>query len=321
MKKRVVFFTDHEWSLGRLVKDLTKYLWQYDIDVQLLTWRKIWDRHQIHQLLDTVDWFVSNTNGTRVLYSDYGVPIERLIEIMYHTSDFYKLISTEQQPNAGLPAELIARLGKLATLSQEIVDMAAALPTRVPKEVKLLKIGYNSHSFYGIPSQECKTLGFATGYHTREETELGIKAGNNEPWIFKRGYLAKESAEVAGLTFSVAQHCTTTNLTMPGWYSAVDVISCPSRDQGAGGPVYEGGLAGKLILTTNTGEFQSCITEHGADVVPVDEQGFLEESARLLSYYKNNRYAYRERCYSIRDYAVKTYDWKNFIPKWLELFK
>ena len=321
MKTRVLFLTDHEWSLGRLVKDLTKYMWQHGVDIQLLTWRKLWDYRHVNQMINTVDWFVSNTNGTRVLISDYGIPPDRCIEIMYHTSDYEKLISTEQKPSAGLPAHIIERLGGVATLSEEVVNLAERNPLRVPKKVKLLKIGYNAHSFYSEPSKELKTLGFGGGYHSREETANGLAANNTEPWVFKRGYLAKESAEAVGLNFSIAQQYSTTNMTMPAWYTSVDAISCSSYDQGAGGPVYEGGLSGKLIITTNTGEFSSCITEAGADVVPVDEKGFLEESIRLLSYYKNNPSQYRERCYSIREYALKKYDWSNYIPMWLELFK
>lgn len=321
MKTRVLFLTDHEWSLGRLVKDLTKYMWHHGVDVQLFTWRKIWEFKHVNQMLKNIDWFVSNTNGTRVLWSDYGIPIERCIEIMYHTSDYEKLVSTEYNPRAGIPAEAIARLGGLATLSEDIVKMATLNQHRVPKPVKLLKIGYNSHAFYNVPSQSLNTLGFGGGYHSREATINGITAGNREPWVFKRGYLAQETAERAGINFSVAQQYSTTNMTMPAWYSSVDAISCPSLDQGAGGPVYEGGLAGKLIFTTEAGEFNSCITREGADVVPSDEEGFIEESVRLIHYYKANPLKYRERCYGIRDYALKKYDWKNYIPQWLELFK
>jgi len=321
MKTRVLFLTDHEWSLGRLVKDLAKYMWQHEVDIQLITWRKLWDYKHVNQMFNTIDWFVSNTNGTRVLWSNYGIPIERCIEIMYHTSDFEKLVSTEYNPQAGIPADAIARLGGLATLSEDVVKMAQIHSNRVPKPVKLLKIGYNSHAFYSAPSPALNTLGFGGGYHSREETQNGITAGNREPWVFKRGYLAKESAEQAGINFSIAQQYSTTNMTMPAWYTRVDAISCPSLDQGAGGPVYEGGLAGKLIFTTNSGEFASCITEQGADVVPADEQGFLEESVRLIHYYKDNPLKYRERCYGIRDWAIKKYDWQNFIPQWLELFK
>lgn len=321
MKTRVLFLTDHEWSLGRLVKDLAKYMWQHEVDIQLITWRKLWDYKHVNQMFNTIDWFVSNTNGTRVLWSNYGIPIERCIEIMYHTSDFEKLVSTEYNPRAGIPADAIARLGGLATLSEDVVKMAQIHSNRVPKPVKLLKIGYNSHAFYSAPSPALNTLGFGGGYHSREETQNGITAGNREPWVFKRGYLAKESAEQAGINFSIAQQYSTTNMTMPAWYTRVDAISCPSLDQGAGGPVYEGGLAGKLIFTTNSGEFASCITEQGADVVPSDEQGFLEESVRLIHYYKDNPLKYRERCYGIRDWAIKQYDWQNFIPQWLELFK
>ena len=58
-------------------------------------------------------------------------------------------------------------------------------------------------------------------------------------------------------------------VSMPGFYNSVDVIICSSSDEGAGGPVLEGGAAGKLIITTKTGGFEQLVTNIGADTVPV----------------------------------------------------
>lgn len=316
MKTRVAFFADHDWSLGRLAREFAKYAWQYGVNVQLISWNYERNNNNLHYLLDTVDYFISSSGGTQWLMRTSNIPANRCIEVLYHESDLEKLLFSNPLTN-----EEIANLAGLASWSKSIINTAKSMSHRISREVKFIRLGYNSHNFYDEPSKELRTLGFASGWHTREETERGIRSGSNEPWVRKRGYLAKESALECGLHFNVAQHSTSTGITMPAWYKSVDAVSCPSIDQGAGGPVFEGGLAGKLILTTNAGDFDDYITEAGAHALPIDEKGFLEESIRLLNYYKNNPSAYRERCFSIREYALKKYDWHNFIPMWLDLFK
>ena len=317
MKKiRVAFFTDHDWSLGRLAREFGKYAWQYGVNVSLISWSQLKDANALHNFLDTIDYFVSSSGGTQFLIRSAGIPVNRCVEILYHESDLHKLLYSNP-----LSKDEISNLACLASCYKTIVNKVKSMPELVSRPVKYVRVGYNSHNFYSEPSKELQTLGFASGWHTREETEHGLQIGHTEPWVFKRGYLAKESAMAAGLNFSVAQHNTSTGITMPAWYKIVDVVSCPSFDQGAGGPVFEGGLAGKLVITTNAGDFKEDVTEAGADVVPIEEAGFLEESNRLLSYYKSNPSAYRERCYSIREHALKAYDWHNFIPLWLDLFK
>lgn len=46
---RVIFFTDTEWSLGRFYIELTKRLWQHDIDCHILSWAKSYNREEIQE--------------------------------------------------------------------------------------------------------------------------------------------------------------------------------------------------------------------------------------------------------------------------------
>lgn len=309
--KNIVFFTDPAWSLGRLARDISKYLWQYDINAQILPWGKLYRPEQVKQFVNTVDWFVSSTNGNTVLHN-YGVPLEKCIEIFYHTSDLQKFLQ--------LPSELRRRVGRVATVSRSILKLVEQNNIDLNQILKYVHIGFSPHSFYNGPSQQLQTVGFASGWHTREETEQGRQKNAYEPWVFKRGYLVQEAAQSAGLNFSIAQRYSKTVLTMPGWYKSVDAVICSSEDQGAGGPVIEGALAGKLIITTRAGDFDLAIGPQGADTVPVNETEFLNESIKLLTFYKNNPSKYRERCAEIQSYAVKNYSWDNFIEPWAHLF-
>lgn len=324
MTIKVLFFTDHEWSLGRLVQDLAKHIRKYDIDITLLSWQtyRNYPYYYINQLRNCFDWFVSSSGGTQVLYYDMGIPIDKCIEVLYHTTDINILTAKNGENNRiGLPAEVISKLGRLVTLEKRVLNIVNNMQDRIPKKILHLKAGQNVDTFYGEPSEQLKVLGFANRFATRDQTQEARQQQITDPWVFKRGYLAFESALNAGLNFTIADRTIQTNKTMPGWYKRIDALSCPSEDQGAGAPVCEAGIAGKLVITTEAGEFTSKITKAGAEVVPVEEKGFVEESTRILSYYKANPAKYRERCYSIREYAIKTYSWDNYIVDWVELFR
>jgi glycosyltransferase involved in cell wall biosynthesis len=107
---------------------------------------------------------------------------------------------------------------------------------------------------------------------------------------------------------------------MPGFYNEVDCVICPSEDEGAGGPVVEGGSAGRLIITTDVGGYRKYITDKGADSCPVPEAEFIEHSIIILKKYIDSPELFQTRCHEIQSYALKTYDWNNFIENWVNLF-
>jgi glycosyltransferase involved in cell wall biosynthesis len=140
-----------------------------------------------------------------------------------------------------------------------------------------------------------------------------------QPKVSKRGYLVSELAQEMNLPFYSAHPTRQSFVTMPGFYNAVDVIVCSSSDEGAGGPVLEGGAAGRLIITTATGGFSDLVTNIGADVVPVEDNLFKQEAKRIIQFYIDNPVKYRERCKQIQDYAIETYDLSKAIDTWVNL--
>lgn len=307
---RIVFFTDTEWSLGRFYTELTKRLWSYNIDCHILYWGKSYNREEIQEQIAITDFWVTNPHAIQILHNDYGIPLEKCIAVIYHTID------AEELKQCNLNTD---RLRKLATVSP-IIQSQCLNWSRIPE---IVSFGINTNAFKcSLPSQ-LKTLGFGGVYATREHTVEWEKHSQLclQPLVFKRGYLVKEIADELNLSLKIANSYHTTFNTMPGFYNSVDCIICASRDEGAGGPVLEGGAAGRLIITTKTGTYHNLITKKGADGVSVSEELFKKETIQLLKYYINNPKAFQNRCAEIQEYALKTYDFINCIDQWVNLLK
>jgi hypothetical protein len=304
--KRLIFYVDAEWSMGRFHSDLVKFLFKEGIESQIIDYKKSYTMPELHEQIDVNDYFISNGSGVAVLINSYRIPPEKCIPIILHTVDIKDLIAANVD---------IKRLPKVAAIADWLIPHCGIFN----KEIYPVKFGINTLAFRSEPSQALSRIGYGAAYHSREETEHWKQIDIGQPKVTKRGYLVKEIAEEMNLPFKSAHPDRRSFVTMPGFYKSIDVIICASSDEGAGGPVLEGGAAGKLILTTATGGFSDFVTTIGADVIPVEEQALKEEAKRLLHYYIDNPIAYRERCYQIQDYALKKYDLSNAIQSWLDL--
>lgn len=305
--KRVIFFGHTEWSTGRVYFELCKRLYIYGIDCHLLDWERSYNTDEMLEQNRVTEYWASSSNGIAVLHYQYKVPLEKCVLFLYHPVD----ISVLQYHNLD-----VTKLIGFATIAPWIQQHCKHLP-RLPE---ILNLGINTHTFNCEPSESLRTIGFGSAYNTRERVEELKRTNPSEPAVFKRPYLVKEIAEMLGLNFKAANQYHKTYRTMPGFYKEVDCIICASEDEGAGGPVIEGGAAGKLVITTDVGSFRSYVTDKGADCVPVSEQEFITQTVELLKKYIDNPSLYKERCKEIQSYALKAYDWDNFIEDWIKLF-
>jgi glycosyltransferase involved in cell wall biosynthesis len=106
---------------------------------------------------------------------------------------------------------------------------------------------------------------------------------------------------------------------MPGYNPTVDALIVASTEEGAGLPALEASAAGRLVISTPVGLWQ---TRRGTSghTVPIDEKEFLEETVKLLEFYRANPAAYQEKCSSTQQHA-KNYDWSQVIGHWVGLLK
>ncbi len=305
--RKIIFFAHTEWSTGRLYFELCKRLYHFEIDSHILDWERQYNVEEILEQNKVTDLWVSSSPGIVALHYRYNIPLEKCVLLLFHPVD----IAILQQNNID-----VSRLANFAAVANWIQKQCNHLPI----QPKLVTIGINTHTFKCELPKQLKTLGFGSAYHSREYIENFKKTNPFEPAIFKRGYLVKEIAEKVGLEFKAAFLYHKTYRTMPGFYNEVDCILCPSEDEGAGGPVIEGGAAGRLIITTNTGGYEQFITKKGADSVSVSENLFITETIENLKKYIESPKLFQSRCEEIQTYALRMYDWDNFIEDWVKLF-
>ncbi len=297
---------DSKWSLGRFFTDLTKYLYSYNIDCNLVDYGRLYNNEEFFLMAKHSDYIVTNPSGIKVL-PGYGVSPEKCIMLMFHTVDVLDV----QRYNLD-----IANLAKIACINEDVKQHASVLS----RPSDLVHFGINTAAYKMEPPSKLETIGFGGLFLSREDSEHLNKNGNPEPRAYKRGYLAKEIAEKLKLKFFAPSTYTTSFIAMPGFYKTIDALLCCSTDEGVGGPVLEAGAAGRMPLTTRIGGFDSFLTHKGGYGLPVDEEEFVDRACSILSYYKAHSVAFKDRCHEIQQYALKKYDIDHYIMTWIKLF-
>ena len=306
--KKVIFFVDHEWSMGRVHTDLVKYLYKNGIESNLLSYSKSYTYNEIFELGKVYDLFVSNSAGIHILTTQYGIPLEQCILMLYHPIDLEDALKYKLD---------LTKVYKITTSCSWIIPLCKEAGI---DNVYLTRLGINTDAFKLPISDSLKTIGYAQAFHSRETTEYWRNIGNNIPAAFKRGYLVQEIANELQLPFKSANPDRQTFLSMPGFYNTVDVVICSSQDEGVGGSMLEAAAAGRLCITTDVGSYREFIGPEGADAYPVEEKEFKEAVKEKILFYINNPKLYRERCKELQNNALKKYDFSNVILDWITLF-
>jgi glycosyltransferase involved in cell wall biosynthesis len=309
--KRVVFYFEPNWAFGTVHYELFKYLWGYGFNCHLLPWNQSYTREEMLELNETTDIFVTTPHGWRFLGYDYNTVVPEKCVIISHA----KLDMTELIHYHGY--DDFNKFKRYACVSQWLVDLSAELG--IPRPAELTPVAINFNTFYSPPNDSLRVVGYTGSFHQKQEFNQEMVGSQlAQPKYHKRGWLVKEAVERAGLEFKVAQPYHHSFITMPGFYKKIDAIVAASTEEGAGLPVMEGGAAGKLVISTAVGHWNTRIGDAGGFAVPIDEEGFLEKTVEILSYYKNNPEKYRQRCLEIQHHA-QSYDWKYVIDKWVNI--
>ena len=309
--KKIVFYVEPDWAFGSVHHELAKYLRPYGFDCRLLAWNTSYTREEMYELNEVTDLFVTTPHGWRFLGYDYQTVQPEQCAIVSHA----KLDMTELIHYHGY--DDFNRFHSYSCVSEWLRGVSRDLG--IQREPSLTPVAINYDLFYGEPSRELKTLGYAGSFHERTEfSNAQVASQLAQPKYHKRGYLVREIAEKLGLNYKVAQWYHNTYVTMPGFYRSIDCLIAPSTEEGAGLPVMEAGASGKLVIGTSVGHWPQKIKEFGGIEVPIPEEEFVEKTMETLSYYIANPAAYRDRCYQIREHA-RTYDWAHVIDSWVEL--
>lgn len=306
MKKHIVFYVADDWAIGSVHYELIKYLWLYDINAELLPWDRPYSREEMHELANKIDYFVSLPSGVAYLIDQFGIAPEKCMVMAHARVDLehFNIFSAENKQ----------RLRGFAVVSDWLAQQCADFD--LGQTPMVTPVGINYQKFWTPVSDSLTTVGFAGTYH---EADVMIEGYESQPGFKKRGHLAREVAERAGLNFSVAQHYHHNYVTMSGFYPTVDCVVVASTEEGAGLPALEAAAAGRLVITTAVGHW-SRFGSHGAHIVPMPDREFVTAAWALLTFYKHNPEAYQDACSRAQEHA-RSYNWSNVIHKWIEVLK
>jgi len=295
--KRVLFFVGFGWAFGSVHSELVRYLHSRGIVADMLDWSRVYGRDEMRMMGEYYDRVVSIPGETWPLTDNHGIPHEKIVVIAHGDYDLRHALQAR-------PREEFDRFGGFGVISQYLQQLSAELGIkRVPKVVKY---GVNCSRFFTPVASELKVVGYG-GSMERKDHE-GVD--------WKRGHLAKEATEAAGLVFNPAGQYHF--LAMPQYYRQVDAVLVTSLNEGFGLPAIEAAAAGRLVISTPVGGFPYLASLGGGITAPVDAQAYREFVTESLSYYRNNPKEYVQACENIRA-SAKRFDWEHTIDQWIEL--
>ena len=295
--KKIVFYMEPTWAYGTIHYELCKYLWTYGFDCKLLPWNQSYTLAEMQELIDTTDLFVTTPHGWRLLGYNYKIfDAKQCVVISHSKLDMDELIEMH-----GLGD--FDKFHRYGAVSEWLGEVSTQLG--ITRPAFITPLGINTNSFYSKPNDSLQTIGcMGLG-------QVGVHQNIKRPWLLE---IATSRAVLPLRAASSYHH---SFVTMPGFYKSVDAVLIASTEEGAGLPLLEAGAAGKLVISTPVGHWKRA-GEQGADLVPIQEDEFIEKTVELLSYYKENPEKYRQRCLEIQHHA-QSYDWKYVIDKWIEI--
>jgi len=304
-KKRVAFFGPLQWSNGRVYYDVCKQLYKHGYVADLLNYREIYGS-DIEKIKRFYEFFVAGLeDAMHVLVDIYGVSFDKIIGISHWTFDIQSFIERYGR-------ESFSKLAGYGVVGNTLLwDSLTLGVTRLPKVVPL---GINYDEFLAEPPRRLATVGYATSLSAKNRFGIEIK----------RGALAQECAERAGLTFRPAGFWSgqyTPIHDMPAYYRSVDALLVTSMAE-AGGPMpaTEAAASGRLVISTPVGVFPLRAYEGMGIMAPMESEAYKKFTVDALLYYKDNPMAFVEKCRSTQA-AAKLFDWNCVIPEWVDLLE
>jgi glycosyltransferase involved in cell wall biosynthesis len=298
--KNILFFTQNRWAFGTIHHALIKELYKHGFYCNLLDWTIPYTEEEFSLLSEKYDIFVTMPDAVMALHDRYKIPFEKIITIAHGQWDI--LLAKSQARLDFYP--LLKGFGVISNILKKKCEEWEI--SRVPNIVEL---GIHFDHFYSKPSTELKIIGYGGSNETKNFFGQEIKRPSLVPKIVEN---------IEGL--ELYKHKFYHHLCMPSYYKKVDCVIMSSIEEAGGLPMMECAAAGRLPIGTPVGYFKENAPKGGGILVPVEEQGFLEETKNILEFYKNNSGLYFKKCLEIQDYARENYDWSKKIDQWISLF-
>ena len=299
--KRILFFTGTTWAFGSVHSELVRYLHSRGVVGDVLDWSKGYNPQEMAMMAEHYDYIYGIPGETWPLTDNYGIPHNKIVVVAHGDYDLWHAIEKR-------PPDEFDRFAEYAVISDYLRQLSIDMGIRrIPKVVRY---GINYQRFFAPISQSLKVVGYGGSLH--RDDNGGVD--------WKRGFLAKEAAETAGLAFSpAAQFGQFHFLAMPRYYAQVDAVLVSSSREGYGLPAMEAAAAGRLVISTPVGGFPHQAALGAGISVPVDANEFKRFAIEKLEYYKHHPAEYVAMCERIQE-AARGLDWDHVIDEWVAVF-
>lgn len=303
-KTKVAFFGPIQWSNGRVYYDLCKNLYKRGYIADVIDYRKLHGSY-INDLVGFYDLIVAGLDTIHILRDIYGVGAEKIVGISHWTFDIQELIDRYGR-------DIFGELAGYGVVGQTL--LWDSLTLGVPTIPRIVPLGIDYEEFEGQVPERLLTVGCASSLSAKNRYGIEIK----------RGQLAKECADGAGLKFKPAGFWSGGNTPihdMPKYYQSVDaVLVCSLTEAGGPMPATEAAAAGRLVISTPVGVFPLRAYEGMGIIAPIESNGYVSFTTEVLKYYRDNPEEFSAKCAKGKE-SAKMFDWKYMINSWIDLFE
>lgn len=295
--KRVLFFIENNWVFGKIFNELTKHIYP-DYDCDILDWGKAQAQEDMERMQQKYDLFFSTPVGCFFLHDTYGIPLDRCYG---HAHSDFDIVDALKR----FPAEYFSKLRGYAVVSPPLsyVSFSHGIQ-RVPV---ILRVGVSCQNY----AREKPTSVAKLGYFGRLFRADG-------GFDIKRGYLAKQVAEQAGLIFWNRE--SVPFFVADKLYSEVDLVMFCSLVEGNPYVAIEACAAGLPTLGTAVGIFPEIVASGAGIILPTEEDAFIASAVKTIRTLQNEPELYARMCQAALELG-KTYDWSVVKRSWIKEFQ
>lgn len=295
---KVLFYTQNGWAFGSIHHALCKELFKKKIYANLLDWTIHYTDEEVKLLNKTYDVFVTNPEAVVNLHRS-GIPLNKIVAIAHGQWD---LLLAKQNTDIDFYNDIKGYGVISEILKYKSIEFGI---TRVPV---ITRLGIHFDMFYDTIPNGLSVVGYA---------------GQKECFNFfqqeiKRGKLVEHAVQnISGV--KLIEHNNYNHLCMPGYYKDIDCLIMSSIEEAGGLPVMEAAAAGRLVMGTPVGYFESNANCGAGIELPLEENLFITKAREHIMYYRDNPGQYRTQCKISQQFAKDHYDWAVVIDDWINL--
>lgn len=296
MSHALAFFDNPHWAIGSINRAL---LTRWSAGGVLLDWNHALNLDALREMHAT-HLFCTSGPGLHALHVRYGVPLERICVMTHDEDDF----ATLRRAFGNELSATLERLHGYAVPSAHLVS--GILGHGIRRVPQVVPYGIELSRWTFRPRTALAQLGMAGAYARQSNT------GHQN---CKRGYLAEQVAQTAGVPFAMTG-CGVPDVN--AWMQHIDGLIVAGVFEGGPLSPFEAAACGVPTFGTEVGSWTT-LGRYAGELLPVNARDFVRRGAERIAYYRDNPSAFAELSYRARA-VVERFDWAHIFPEWASFF-